>query len=231
MNKTYALRLVLCVRLVATCALLLNILSVPLYADRPPEEVLNVDFNGTDSGQLSPTFAGAGPLGGGVFWNGLNASFRTEDGAKVWNGLVYSDGQAESDVQLTARDFTGVMTMLYEKDGTPTNIHNNALLVDMIATPRSSGLPGELSISGLKPNTSYDLVLYGRSRNVGTKFTVDGISLETSGVGPGDPPLEEGRDYVRFSAISSGDSGEIIITAEGTGSGSHLAGLSIAPSQ
>jgi len=120
--------------------------------------------------------------------------------------------------------------MLNEKDGTPTSIHNNALLVDMISTTRGS-MPAELSISGLKPNTSYDLVLYGRGSGAGTKFTVDGMSLETSGVGPGDPPLEEGRDYVRFPAISSGDSGEIIITAEGTTSGAHLAGLSIAPSQ
>lgn len=231
MNKTYSLCSPFCIRLLATGALLLNFFSLPLLAERPPEEVLNVDFNGTDSGQLSSTFAGAGPLGGGVFWNGLNASMRSEDGVKVWNGLVYSDGQTTSDVQLTARDFTGVMTMLYEQDGTPTSIHNNALLVDMLSTTRNSGMPGELSISGLKPNTSYDLVLYGRSRNVGTKFTVEGVSLETTGVGPGDPPLEEGRDYVRFPAISSGDSGEIIISAEGTGSGAHLAGLSIAPSE
>jgi hypothetical protein len=206
--------------------------SFDLHAeDRPPEEVLNVDFNGTDSGQMSPTFAGAGPLGGGVFWNGVNASIHAENGAKVWNGLVYSDGQTESDVQITARDIMGVMTMLSEKDGSPTAIQNNPLLVDMISTTRSSGMPGELSISGLKPNTSYDLVLYGRGSNVGTKFTVDGVSLETSGIGPADPPLEEGRDYVRFPSISSGDSGEIIFTAEGTGSGAHLAGLSLAPSK
>jgi hypothetical protein len=101
----------------------------------------------------------------------------------------------------------------------------------MISTPNSSAMPAEFSISGLKPNTSYDLVLYGRSGTTGTKFTVEGMSLETSGVGPGDPPLEEGRDYVRFPAVSSGDSGEIIITADGTTSGAHLAGLSIAPSQ
>lgn len=231
MNKTYSPCSPFGVRLLATGALLLNFLPTPLHAERPPEEVLNVDFNGSDSGQLSPTFAGAGPLGGGVFWSGVSASIPATDGVKVWNGLVCSDGQTESDVQLTARDFTGVMTLLNEKDGTPTSIHNNALLVDMISTTRSSGMPGELSISGLKPNTSYDLVLYGRSGTTGTKFTVDGMSFETSGDGPGDPPLEEGRDYVRFPAISSGDSGEIIITAEGTGSGAHLAGLSIAPSQ
>jgi hypothetical protein len=196
-----------------------------------PEEVLNIDFNGTDSGQLSPTFSGTGPLGGGVFWNGVNASKRPDNGVKVWSGLVCSDGQTESDVQITARDIMGVMTMLSGKDGAPTPIHNNALLVDMISTTRSSGMPGELSISGLKPNTSYDLVLYGRGSNVGTKFTVDGVSLETNGVGPGDPPLEEGRDYVRFPSISSGDSGEILIIAEGTSSGAHLSGLSLAPSQ
>lgn len=203
-----------------------------LYAEeRAPEEVLNIDFNGTDSGQISPTFAGAGPLGGGVFWNGVNASTRAENGVKVWSGLVYSDGQTESEVQITARDIIGVMTMLHEQDGSPTSIHNNALLVDMISTTRSSGMPGELSISGLKPNTSYDLVLYGRGTNVGTNFTVEGISLETSGIGPGDPPLEEGRDYVRFPSVSSGDSGEIIFTAGGTGSGAHLSGFSLAPSR
>jgi hypothetical protein len=199
--------------------------------DRAPEEVLNIDFNGTDSGQLSPTFAGAGPLGGGVFWNGLNASIRTENAVKVWTGLVYSDGQTESGVQITSRDFRGVNTSLYNKDGTPTSIHNNALLVDRIGTTRDCGMPGELSISGLKPNTGYDLILFGRSSTAGTKFTVEGVSLETSGVGPGDLPFEEGRDYVRFPSISSGDAGEIIIIADGTISGAHLAGLSLAPSQ
>jgi hypothetical protein len=213
-------------------AALLVVCPLGLQAeDRAPEEVLNIDFNGTDSGQISPTFAGAGPLGGGVFWNGVNASTHAENGVKAWSGLLYSDGQTESDVQITARDIMGVMTMLSGTDGAPTPIHNNALLVDMISTTRSSGIPGELSISGLKPNTSYDLVLYGRASNVGTKFTVDGVSLETSGIGAGDPPLEEGRDYVRFPSISSGDSGEIIFTAEGTGSGAHLAGLSLAPSK
>ena len=231
MNKTYTHCSPFYVRLLATGALLFSFLSVPLHAERPPEEVLNVDFNGSDSGQLSPTFAGAGPLGGGVFWNGVAASITPADGVKVWSGLVCSDGQTESDVQLTARDMMGVNTMLYEQDGTtPSSVHNNALLVDIISTARGDGA-GELSASGLDPNTSYDLVLYGRSPTAGTKFTVDGMSLETSGVGPGDPPLEEGRDYVRFPAISSGDSGEIIITAEGTSSGAHLAGLSIAPSQ
>jgi hypothetical protein len=199
--------------------------------DRAPEEVLNIDFNGTDSGQLSPTFSGTGPLGGGVFWNGVNASKRPENGVKVWTGLVYSDGQTTSDVQLTARDFPGVMTMLNEKNGAPTSLHNNALLVDMISSPRNFGVPSQLSISGLKPNTSYDLIIYGRSGTTGTKFTVEGLSLETSGVGPGDPPLEEGRDYVRYPSISSGDSGEIAITAEGTRSGVHLSGLSLAPSK
>jgi len=232
MNKTYTQCFSCCVRLLAMGALLLSFLSVPLHAERPPEEVLNVDFNGADSGQVSPTFAGAGPLGGGVFWNGVYAGIDAKDGVKIWSGLVYSDGQTASDVQLTARDFSGVMTLLYAEDGTtPTSIHNNALLVDMISTPNSSAMPAELSISGLKPNTRYDLVLYGRSGTTGTKFTVEGMSLETSGVGPGDPPLEEGRDYVRFPAVSSGDSGEIIITADGTTSGAHLAGLSIAPSQ
>lgn len=218
-------------RALAIGAFFLNLLLSTVLAERAPEEVLNVDFNGTDSGQLSPTFAGAGPLGGGVFWNGLNASIRADDGVKTWNGLVYSDGQTESGIQMSARDFTGVMTMLYEKDGTtPSSLQNNSLLVDMIATVRN-GSPGELSISGLKPNTTYDLVLYGRGNNVGTRFTIDGASLETKGVGPGDLPLEEERDYVRFPGVSSGDSGEIIVTAEGTGSGAHLAGLSIAPSQ
>lgn len=222
-------------RIVAPVFLLASLLVVcPLglqAEERSPEEVLNIDFNGTDSGQLSPTFSGAGPLGGGVFWNGVNASKPPENGVKAWSGLVCSDGQTESDVQITARDIMGVMTMLRNKDGSPSPIHNNALLVDLISTTRSSGMPGELSISGLKPNTSYDLVLYGRGRDVGTRFTVEGVSLETSGVGPGDPPLEEGRDYVRFPSISSGDSGEILIIADGTSSGAHLSGLSLAPSQ
>jgi hypothetical protein len=199
--------------------------------ERAPEEVLNIDFNGTDSGQLSPTFAGAGPLGGGVFWSGVNASITPADGVKVWSGLVCSDGQTESDVQLTARDMMGVNTMLYEQDGTtPSSVHNNALLVDAISTTRGDGA-GELSISGLKPNTNYDLILYGRAPTNGTKITVEGLSLETSGLGPGDLPLEEGRDYVRFPAINSGDTGEIIVSAEGTSSGAVLNGLSIAPAQ
>jgi hypothetical protein len=209
------------------------IFAVSLHASEPsPEEVLNVDFNGSDSGKLSPTFSGKSPLGGGVIWNGLNASIRATDGLKVWTGLLFSDGQTDSEVQIAARDFTGVNTSVTvsKDDPTPHILVENALLMDKISTTRGSE-PAELSISGLKPNANYDLALFGRSHNVGTKFLVNGEEKRNTGVGPADLPMEEGRDYVVYYSVNSGANGEIIVTAEGTGSGAHLAGLSVAPSK
>jgi hypothetical protein len=221
------------IRTMALPLVCLSVLGVEVLAERSPEDILNLDFNGTDSGQLSPTFAGRSPLGGGVFWNGVNANANAASGSRVWSwiGLVYSDGQTESDLEISAREFTGVMTLLHEEDGfTPGGLHNNALLVDVMSTLSDSGVSGELSISGLKPQTSYDLVLYGRGVGVGTSFTVEGLPLQTSGIGAGEFPLEESRDYVRFDSIGSGDIGEITILLSGPW-GALLAGLTIATSQ
>ena len=218
---------------ITVSATLAAFFAVSLHAGEPsPEEVLNVDFNGTDSGKLSPTFSGKSPLGGGVIWNGLNASIGATDGLKIWTGLLFSDGQTDSEVQIAARDFPGVNTNLTvsKEDPTPHILAENALLVDLISTTRGSE-PAELSISGLKPNTNYDLALFGRSHNVGTKFVANGEEKRTTGVGPADLPMEEGRDYVVYYSVNSGANGEIIVTAEGTGSGAHLAGLSVAPSK
>lgn len=199
--------------------------------ERSPGEVLNIDFNSTSSGKISPTFSGVSPLGGGVFWNGLNGN-GGGGVAKAWTkGLTQSDVFTESEVTFSQKGFTAANTFLFEKDGTTPNVlAENALLVDMIGTSRGDD-PGEFTISGLKPNANYDLALFGRSHNVGTKFIVNGEEKRTTGVGPANLPMEEGRDYVIYYSVNSGESGEIFVTAEGTESGAHLAGLSIAPSK
>ena len=214
---------------VSPCALL------AAEAEADPAKALNVDFNGTDSGQLSPTFSGVGALGGGVFWNGLNASFPPTNGEKTWDvALVYSDGHTQSDIQVISRGLFGIATMLTvsKDDPTPSVFHDNALLVDVIGNARAEN-PGDLSISGLEPNTDYDLVLYGRAftGNCGTKFVVNGEEQQTTGVGPADIPMQGDRDFVTYRSVNSGGNGEIIVTVDGTSSGSALAGFSIAPTK
>ena len=200
-------------------------------AEADPAKVLNVDFNGSDSGRISPTFSGVGPLGGGVIWNGLNASFPSTGGVKIWNDFYNSDGRTQSDVQIAIKGMEGVVTMLKvsKDDPSPSILHDNTLLVDVVGAARGEK-PGELSISRLDPNTNYDLVLFGRGFSHGTKFLLDGVEKQTTGVGPADIPMQEGRDYVVYRAVNSGSNGVIVVKAEGTTSGAILAGLSIAPS-
>jgi len=216
----------------AMFAALASLAPISAHAvERSPEEVLNIDFNSTSSGELSPTFSGVSPLGGGVFWNGL-----TGNGgggvAKAWNkGLMKSDAFTESEVTISQAGFFGANTFLFERDGvTPNVLSENALLVDLISTVRNDD-PGELTISGLKPNTPYDLALFGRASDIGARFIIGTEEKATSGKGPSDLPMEEGRDYVLFSSIDSGPNGEIVVVAAGTTSGAYLSGLSIAPSK
>ena len=198
--------------------------------DRSPGEVLNIDFNSTASGKLSPTFSGVSPLGGGVFWNGLLGNARGGV-AKAWTkGLMQSDASSESHVTISQKGLIGVNSFLFEKDGvTPSLVAENALLVDAITTPRD--VKGELTISGLKPNTPYDLALFGRASKVGTRFCIGAEEKATSGKGPSDLPMVEGRDYVVFSSIDSGPNGDIVVVGAGTTSGAYFSGLSIAPSK
>jgi hypothetical protein len=125
----------------------------------------------------------------------------------------------------------GIVTMLKvsKDDPSPSILYGNALLVDVAGSARGEK-PGELSISRLDPNTNYDLVLFGRDFSHGTKFLLDGVEKKTTGVGPADIPMQEGRDCVVYRAVNSGSNGVIVVKAEGTTSGAILAGLSIAPS-
>ena len=216
----------------AMFAALASLAPISAHAvERSPGEVLNIDFNSTASGNLSPTFSGVSPLGGGVFWNGFNGN-GGGGVTKAWNtGLMKSDAFTESEVTISQYGFTAANTFLFEVDGvTPNVLSENALLVDMIGTARGDD-PAELTISGLKPNTSYDLALFGRASNIGAVFRIGEEEKATSGKGLSDLPMEEGRDYVVFSSIDSGSNGEIVVVASGTTSGAYLSGLSIAPAK
>jgi hypothetical protein len=163
--------------------------------ERSPGEVLNIDFNSTKSGKLSPTFSGVSPLGGGVFWNGLLGN-ALGGVAKGWTkGLMQSDASSESHVTISQKGFIGANSFLFEKDGvTPSLVAEKALLVDAITTPRD--VKGELTISGVKPNTPYDLALFGRASKIGTRFCIGAEEKATSAKGPSDLPMVYGRDYV-----------------------------------
>ena len=216
----------------AMLAALASLAPISAHAvERSPGKVLNIDFSTTSSGKLSPTFSGVSPLGGGVFWNGLNSNGGTGV-AKAWNkGLMKSDAFTESEVTISQTGVFAANTFLFEKDGvTPNLLSENALLVDMIGTGRNDD-PGELTISGLKPNTHYDLALFGRASNIGTRFLIGTEEKATSGEGLSDLPMEERRDYVLFSSIDSGSNGEIVVVAAGTTSRASLSSLSIAPSK
>ena len=216
----------------AMFAALASLAPISAHAvERSPGEVLNIDFNSTSSGKLSPTFSGVSPLGGGGFWNGLTGN-GAGGVAKAWiKGLMKSDAFTESEVTISQKGFTAANTFLFEKDGeTPTVLAENDLLVDMIGSSLYDD-PAELTISGLKPNTTYDLALFGRASDIGARFIIGAEEKATSGKGPCVPTMEEGRDYVVFSSVDSGSNGEIVVVAAGTTSGAYLSGLSIAPSK
>jgi endoglucanase len=180
--------------------------------------LINVDFNqnngvgwGGGGPNPGPTMSGAAVLGtAGDQWNGINVN----SGSGI--SLSNADGSA-SPVKLTftsaggydANSFGGSTPFA----GTP---HNN-LMQDYLYT---GGAPQTITLSGLAPNSMFDLVLYNAADNGAagrtTYFTVNGIPQSSTWIGTSSS-LIAGVDYVEFSSALSDASGKLVISYNGDG--------------
>jgi Domain of unknown function (DUF4082) len=173
-------------------------------------DVINIDFNA----QGSPTFNGRGAfldLDGNSetsavrgFWNGITVPVQGSD-ARGSGGLLMSDGATSTGVTVTFSNYSQTIDL---PDSPIPPSEARALMQDGALSS------GPITISGLLPDTSYLVVLYGRSPNpqrpVGTNFTfgsrVGGAFVSTflafdgSDAQPGAVRLTSARDYAMVNA-------------------------------
>jgi hypothetical protein len=133
-----------------------------------------------------------------------------------WNAM---DGASGSKVALTdAKGEKTDVTVTYEADGTWDA--NDAGFADtpyakLMSHYLHSKEPRKVTLSGLTPKATYDLVVYSASNSDGrkTKFTV-GKESKTTAYAIDTKELAAGVNYARFTATADAD-GKVEITFEG----------------
>ena len=158
-----------------------------------------------------PTMSGAAVLGStGDQWNGISGS----GGTNIV--LKYADGSASPVVM----NFTaGGGYNVYDYGGsTPfTGTPWNALMETYLY---NDGVPQTVSLSGLTPNSIYNLVVYNAANSSAagrtTYFTVNGNTEGSTWTGTNNA-LVAGVDYLEFPNVLSDSSGNLVITYTGSG--------------
>ncbi len=180
--------------------------------------VINVDFSaGAVPLAQSGLAAAADPAGSAAFWNTV-----TRDGTKdkvAQPPLLDSAGHATPvTIALGVQgSFDSAGTGDQETGGgNYTGLMSDYMFLDAGGPGLVTSMDG--TVSGLQAGSYYDLYFYGQGdkftgnvyRGQNTLFTVDGISRQTSwdGVPAGDGDLEEGVEYVKFTAQA--DAGGVI---------------------
>ncbi len=159
-----------------------------------------------------PTMSGAAVLGlAGDQWNGISGS----SGTNI--ALKYTDGTASPFVM----SFTaGGGYNVYDYSGsTPfTGTPWNALMETYLY---NDGVTQAVSLSGLTPNSIYNLVVYNAANSSAagrtTYFTVNGNTQGSTWTGTNNT-LVAGVDYLEFPTVFSDSSGNLVITYTGNGS-------------
>lgn len=181
-------------------------------------QLIDVDFN-TNSAPLSaggpvigPTMSGAAVLGAaGDHWNGVDAS----SGTGI--PLIYANG-SNSPVTITFTSGGGYDVHSYGGSTPFASTPFDALMEDYLF---SGGVTQAVTLSGLVPNSTYDLVLYNAADVSGagrtTYFTVNS-NLQSSTWNGSSNTLIAGVDYVEFTSALSDSSGNLAITWSGNGS-------------
>jgi aryl-phospho-beta-D-glucosidase BglC (GH1 family) len=182
-------------------------------------QLINVDFNqnngvgwGGGGPNPGPTMSGAAVLGtAGDEWNGVNVN----NGSGI--SLNYADGSA-SPIKMTFTSGGGYDVNSYGGATPFVGTPYDALMEDYLYT---GGSVQTISLSGLAPNSIYNLILYNAANNSAggrtTYFTVNGISQ--SGTWDGlSSTLIAGVDYVNFASALSDGSGNLVVTYGGNGS-------------
>lgn len=127
----------------------------------PSGRIVSVDFDGTSANEAAVPYRGCGRLGFAdeQFWNAC----RVEDGAVRAKSaaLWFSDESRQSNVRLEISSSRASLA------AAAPGANENALLGDGVVS-RGSDEKVTVTLSGLKPEGSYDLVLYGDGVNLGT---------------------------------------------------------------
>jgi hypothetical protein len=196
-------------------------------------QLINVQFADNATGDayggggptVEPTQSGAVVLGSaGDTWNALSgftySSYPTGGSGGPYS-LVYANG-SPSAVSVSSLTFNGSFASV-EPNFPSTSAFTGTpwanLMGAYISVP-SQTAPGYVSLAGLEPSATYNLVLYS-APNAGevrsALFTVDGNTLSTAYNGT-TSTLIQGVDYVEFTGVKSDAIGNLVITFSGTGS-------------
>lgn len=187
---------------------------VPLHA-----KLIDVNFTqnnspGEGGPSPGPTMSGAAILGSaGDQWNGINGS----SGTGI--SLIYSDGTT-SPVKMAFSSGGGYN--VYDYGGT-TPFAGAAAAALMENYLYNGGVPQTITLSGLAPNTAYDVALYNAANTSAdangraTYFTVNSNTLSSTWNGTSST-FVPGIDYVYFPAAWSDATGKLAITYTGNGS-------------
>lgn len=159
-----------------------------------------------------PTMSGAAVLGSaGDQWNGISGS----SGTGI--ALKYADGSA-SPVTLSFTSGGGYNVYDYSGATPFTGTPWNALMETYLY---NGGVPQTITLSGLTPNSIYNLIVYNAANSGATGrttyFTVNGNSQGSTWNGTSNA-LVAGVDYSAFSTALSDNSGNLVITYSGNGS-------------
>ena len=198
--------------------LLAAVLSLLQFAGPVHAQLINVDFNtnnaypDTGDRRLGPTMSGAAVLGAaGDQWNGIDVS----SGTAI--PLIYATG-SNSPVTMTFTSGGGYDVNSYGGSTPFAGTPYDALMEDYLY---NSGVPQTVTLSGLAPKSTYDLVLYnaadifaaGRT----TYFTVN-TNTQSSTWNASSNTLIAGVDYVQFTSALSDSTGNLVTTWTGNGS-------------
>jgi PEP-CTERM motif len=167
----------------------------------------------------------ANPLFGAAnLWNNLDLNFGVLTTNPGWTNLVNSTGVA------TGVDFsiTGTIVPINLYPYNPSAYGSNTLLSQFIAWNSCAGGgcgagPGESTsiswtISGLAPNTAYDMFVYGAIANVSRSFnmTINGTTINVPTYVYGSPIGPTGVNFANIVSNAQGD-----ISGVGTGIGDN----------
>lgn len=179
-------------------------------------QLIDVNFTqnssaGTGGPNPGPTMSGSAVLGSaGDQWNGVNGS----SGSRI--PLVYvSSGASPVTMTFTAGggynvyDYSGTTPFT----GTPyCSLTENYLY--------NGGSPQTITLSGLTPNSTYNLAVYNAANTNAagrtTYFTVNGTTLSSTWNGSSSA-FVPGVDYLYFPSVVSDSSGNLVITYTGNG--------------
>ncbi len=182
-------------------------------------QLINVDFNqnngvvwGGGGPNPGPTMSGAAVLGSpGDQWNGIAVNSGTN------LALACADGSL-SQVRMTFTSGGGYDANSFGGYTPFAGTQYNALMQDYLY---AQGQPQTITLSGLKPNSPFKLVLYSAANGGtglrSTYFTVNGVSQRSIWDGVTGSSLVTGVNYVSFSQALSDSSGNLSITYSGDG--------------